>query len=112
MDKIKTYSDILIALLESYLHDDIQSPIHEHIIADKERLHYQFLREGWYDGSTYKMGIMLHFQIKADGKIWILANWTEDDIARDLVERGVPKQDIVLGFQPEYARKLSGYAVT
>jgi len=53
---------------------------------------------------------VLHFQIKADGKIWILANWTEDDVALELVERGVLKQDIVLAFQPESVRNLSGYA--
>jgi XisH protein/XisI protein len=33
------------------------------------------------------------------------------NIAADLVELGVPKQDIVLGFYPPYMREMSDYAV-
>jgi hypothetical protein len=57
------------------------------------------------------MGILLHFQIKPSGKVWILANWTEDDVAKALIDLGVKKEDIVLGFQPEFAWPYSGYAV-
>jgi XisI protein len=110
MDKLSTYSNYVVELLETYLHPGLESPIHEHLVIDREHHHYQFLREGWVDKNTFQMGIVLHFQIKADGKIWILANWTEDDVAGELVERGVLKQDIVLAFQPESVRKLSGYA--
>jgi hypothetical protein len=110
MDKLSTYSNYVVELLKTYLHPGLESPIHEHLVIDRENHHYQFLREGWVDKNTFQMGIVLYFQIKADGKIWILANWTEDDVARELVDRGVPKQDIVLAFQPESVRKLSGYA--
>ncbi|MCB9267704.1 MAG: XisI protein [Lewinellaceae bacterium] len=54
--------------------------------------------------------IVFHFDIK-EGKIWLQANWIEVDVAEWLVERGVPKEDIVPGFQPPYARPYSGYAV-
>jgi len=110
MDKLDTYGRYIVEILESYLHPGLDSPIHEHLIIDREHHHYQFMREGWVEKNTFQMGIVLHFSIKPDGKIWILANWTEDDVAQELVDRGVPKNDIVLAFQPEYARKLSGYA--
>ena len=58
------------------------------------------------------MNITLHLQVKLDGKVWILANWTEDDIAEALVEKGVPKSDIVLGLLPANVRAYSGYATT
>ncbi len=44
-------------------------------------------------------------------KIWIFYNSTEHDIAADLVDLGVPKEDIVLGFYPPFMREMSDYAV-
>jgi XisI protein len=44
-------------------------------------------------------------------KVWLFKNSTEHDIAADLVELGVTKQDIVLGFYPPYMRETSDYAV-
>ena len=111
MDKLKKYGDAVVDLLKEYLHPNLNSPIHEHIVSDREHHHYQFLREGWSAKDTFQMGIVLHFHIKPDGKVWILANWTEDDVAQALMARGVAKSDIVLGFQPEYVRKVSGYAM-
>jgi XisI protein len=36
---------------------------------------------------------------------------TEADLAQELVERGVLKEDIVLGLHPHYKRPLTGYGV-
>jgi hypothetical protein len=33
------------------------------------------------------------------------------DIGQALVEKGVPKEDIVIGLQPVYIRQVSGYAI-
>ena len=52
----------------------------------------------------------MHFTIR-NNKIWLLANSTEHDLAQELVDKGVPKEDIVLGFHPSYMRELSDYAV-
>ena len=49
--------------------------------------------------------------IKSDGKIWIMANRTEEDIAEMLVEQGIQKKGIVLALLPEHVREFSGYAV-
>jgi hypothetical protein len=46
-----------------------------------------------------------------NGKIWIQLNNTELDIGQALVEKGVPKEDIVIGFQPVYICQVSGYAI-
>ena len=52
----------------------------------------------------------IHIDIK-DGKIWIQRNMTEDDLAQDLIEMGVAKEDIVLGLHPPYKRPLTGDGV-
>lgn len=44
-------------------------------------------------------------------KIWIQYDDTEEGIAHDLVEAGVPKHKIVLGFRPEQVRPHTGFAV-
>jgi hypothetical protein len=111
MEKIEKYGLAIVNLLTEYIPDHFQNNIEEHLISDFEHGHFQLLRTGWADKDTFRMGIVLHFQLKKDGKVWVLANWTEDDVAQALIERGVLKSDIVLGFQPEYIRPYSGYAV-
>jgi hypothetical protein len=46
------------------------------------------------------------------GKIWLQWNGTEDNIAANLVAAGVPKADIVLGFQSPLMRQFTDYAVS
>jgi hypothetical protein len=82
-----------------------------YLITDLKNHHYQVLRMGWTDVDDFMLRIILYFQIKPDGKIWILANWTEDEVETILVEKGVKKSDIVLGLLPAYARPHTGFAV-
>ena len=46
-----------------------------------------------------------------DGKVWLQHDSTDAAIADQLVARGIPADAIVLGFQPEYIRQYSGFAV-
>ena len=52
----------------------------------------------------------MHFDI-IDGKIWIQRNMTEIDVAEALIEQGVSKSDIVLGFLSPKMREYSDYAI-
>lgn len=53
---------------------------------------------------------MLHLDI-IDSKIWIQQDGTEVGIANELVNFGVPKQDIVLAFDPPLVRQFTDFAV-
>ncbi len=108
MGKLEQYQIAITNLLQDYKHST--ADVETHLITDNQHQEYQLMRAWRTDTGVLKLRIALHFQIKPDGKVWILANWTEDDVAQALVERGVAKSDIVLGFQPEYVRGLSGYA--
>ena len=44
-----------------------------------------------------------------DGKIWIQHDGTERGVANELVELGVPKEDIVLAYQPVYKRPYAQF---
>ena len=78
-------------------------------ICDFEGNHFQLMSVGWRNGDYY-CHIVFHFDIK-DGKVWIQENRTDILIGQELVERGIPKSDIVLGLQPPEVRAELGYAV-
>jgi len=77
-------------------------------VFDGERHHYQLLSVGWL-GNKREFGCLLHLDIK-DGKIWIQHDGTEVGIANQLVEMGVPKQDIVLAFHEPAVREFTDFA--
>lgn len=53
---------------------------------------------------------IIYIDSKGD-KVWLQHNMTDQKIAEALVELGIPKDRIVLGFQPPYARQYTGFAV-
>ncbi|MEM8638508.1 MAG: XisI protein [Cyanobacteria bacterium P01_G01_bin.54] len=77
------------------------------ILFDTERDHYQLLHVGWR-GTRRSFGCILHLDIKA-GKIWIQHDGTEVGIANQLVELGVPRQDIVLAFHEPEVRQFTEF---
>ena len=109
-EKIKTYQQLLIGLLQEYAREHTGNPeMEDQILADTDRNHFQLIRIGW-DKDDRVESILLHFDIKPDGKIWIQSNWTETRVAEELLRRGVSKSDIVLGMQPPSYRQYTEYA--
>ncbi|WP_445628124.1 XisI protein [Nostoc sp. DSM 114167] len=110
MDKLARYRQIVQQILQEY---SGQKPFDGNIdvenIFDVERDHYQVVHVGW-EGQDWVHSCIIHIDIKGE-KIWLQWNGTEDDIAANLVTIGVPKEDIVLGFQSPFMRKFTEYAV-
>ena len=79
------------------------------LVFDRERDRYLLLYVGWRDEERIH-GCPIHIDIK-DGKIWIQQDFTEAGLAHQLVELGVPKTDIVLGFRVTEVRQFTGFAV-
>ncbi|WP_337906907.1 XisI protein [Iningainema tapete] len=79
------------------------------LIFDTERDRYQVLNKG-LQYLTRIFGCIIYVEIK-DGKIWIERDGTEIGVANELVEAGVPKQDIVLAFRAPYKRKFTEFPV-
>lgn len=63
-----------------------------------------------FEGERYKSHLLAQLEIR-DGKIWILTDNTEEGIASELVEQGIPKNRIVLGFYSRSMRELGEFAV-
>ena len=78
-------------------------------IFDTEHDDYQLVHAGWHKAHR-QYGCLMHMDIK-DGKIWIQHDGTEVGVANELVELGVPKEDIVLAYHAPYQRQYTGFAV-
>jgi serine/threonine protein kinase len=76
-------------------------------IFDAEHDHYQLLHVGWRNDRR-QFGCILHLDIK-NGKIWIQQDGTEIGIANQLVELGVPPQDIILAFHEPEVRQYTDF---
>ena len=110
MEKLENYRNIIRKLLNNHttLEDNnSDTEIECQIICDTENDHYQLLDIGW-DGLKRIYHCFIHFDIK-DGKIWIQRNMTEADLAQDLTDMGIPKEDIIIGLHPPYKRPYTGY---
>jgi hypothetical protein len=109
MDKLNQYRNFVQQLIEEYAnYRPVHGDVEVETIFDTKRDHYQLIYVGWDDEQRIH-GCSLHIDIK-DGKIWIQHNGTESHPAQKLVALGVPKQDIVLGFQSPYKRPLTEFA--
>jgi XisI protein len=110
MASINEYRHLVQDLLTEY--SEIKATNEEveaELVFDLLRDRYQVVHTGW-SGQRRIYGCVLHLDIK-NGKIWIQHDGTEGGIALELIERGVPKQDIVLAFHSPFKRKFTDFAV-
>lgn len=110
MEKLEQYRRAVKKVLKDYSQGKSAFPeIETELIFDCERDHYQIVKVGWHKlDRTY--GCSVHIDIK-NGKVWLQHNATEIDFAEKLMDEGVAKNDIVLGFHPPYKRPYTGFAV-
>lgn len=111
MGKLKKYQDILVDYLKEYskIKPANLPNIESYTIIDRENNHFQLLQLGWQD-EDYIFTVVLHFDIK-DGKVWFQRNITDRDVVDELMEMGIAKQDIILGFRYPKIRPYTGFAV-
>lgn len=111
MDQLTLYRQIIQKILIEYRdwaaganRDGVQ----ECVSFDEERDHYFWFSVGW-NGKQRNFGVTVYLRIE-NNKIWIEEDWTKQGIANDLLDAGVPADDIVLGFQHPSKRPLTEFA--
>jgi len=110
MDTRLKYQTLIKDILNEYAkYKPAFGEIDSRVSFDDEHGTYAMLQVGW-NGDEYVHGAVIHVDIIED-KIWIQYDGTEEGIATDLVENGVPKETIVLGFRPPEVRSYTGFAV-
>lgn len=104
------YGEVIEKIIQQHARDQSEKDLERvQIVFDKEHHRYLLLYVGWQNEERIH-GCPIHINIK-DGKIWIEQDFTEEGLANQLVELGVPKTDIVLGFRAPYVRQFTEFAV-
>jgi XisI protein len=105
MDKLNNYRSIIrtmVGEIAEMTPSDEKSETQ--LIMDDERGHYVLFSVGWQDILREYLPFV-HIDLKSNGKVWIQHDGTDLKIALWLVEKGIPKHDIVLAFQSLNRRK-------
>lgn len=108
MDKIAHYQNAVCALFADYVNNTVTRSAEQlapQVLIDKEHNKFQVLYYGW-QRDKYTFFAAFHFDI-IDGKIWLQCNNTEWEVDTILIEKGVAKEDIVIGFLPPYYREIA-----
>ena len=78
-------------------------------VFDRDRDHYLLMVNGFDRKKRYNYAL-IDVEIR-NGKFWIHYDGLEAGVATYLMEKGVPKSDIVLAFYSPEKRKLTEFAV-
>jgi hypothetical protein len=111
MDKLTRYREIIRKELEGYA-TWLTKPggqLRCEVVFDPVLDHFELIKVGW-EGHRRTHIVLFHLDI-IDGKVWVQHDATDRPIAPELVAAGIPKEDIVLGFQPADVRQYTGYGV-
>jgi len=115
MEKVKQYKQIARRIVEEVaaMSPEIENGIDNQLITDDEHGHYLYFGVGWSGHNTgYIYASFIHIDVKPDAKVWLQHDGTDLRIADRLEKYGIPKSDIVIGFQAPAVRKyLEGYAL-
>ena len=110
MDKLNNYRKIITAVLGRHA---AQTPSIGQVVTspvfDENNDNYMVVDMGW-DPTGRVHAVVLHLHLLNE-KIWVEVDETEDGITQELLDAGIPKEDIVLGFYRPERRKLTEFAV-
>ena len=113
MDRLTTYRETIKTILSDYVAlanratprcDADTLPI-----FDGEKDHYMVYRVGW--NGKYRVSDVEVFVRILAGKVWLEVDWTDEVIAQQLTDSGIPKEDLRFGFHHPLLREESASAV-
>jgi hypothetical protein len=110
MDKLNSYREAIKRLILDYAqYKPSHGEIDPEVVFDTERDHYELMMIGWQQ--TIRVhGSVIHLDLRG-GKVWIQHNGTEGDLGEELMELGVAREDIVIGYRHPEVRHYTGYAL-
>ncbi len=108
-----TYRRLIREVLAPYAkieYSNVNTEIDNTFISDEDNDHYVILSMGWGENPRRRIhGCLIHVDV-IGGKVWVQRDGTEQGIAGELEEAGIPKGDIVLGFHDPGVRQYTEYA--
>lgn len=111
MDKLKKYQEILQSIILQYAkYNPSYSETEWLPICDDERGEYLLVDAGWEKDEKRTYLTVFHFRIKNE-KIYVEQDNTDANPVQQMLDAGVPKEDIVLAFYSPSHRKLTEFAI-
>ncbi len=111
MDKLARYRELIKHILAGHIAISDRQPdpgIERFMVADEIRDHYFLFSLGWVEDRRIR-NFNVYVRI-VNGKFYIEHDLTEAGIATELLEAGVPEQDIVLAFHAPELRQYTEFA--
>ena len=110
MADVSAYPEIIKRVIQEYagFKPSLGEVEVETVFADAQG-HYELVYSGWHDFRRIH-GVVIHVDIRGD-KVWIQHDGTEDGIAGELMEAGIPQERIVLAWHHPHKRPFTGFAV-
>lgn len=106
MSKLDNYRRILRQVVEKHAAvKSLEGQPESVPICDPVHDNYLLMSVGW-DKTGRAHYVIFHLRLK-DGKVWVEWDGIEYGIARDLLEAGIPKEDIVMAFYGREPRPLT-----
>lgn len=92
------YRALLRAIVEESAAEPVEGGegIEDFTICDDTSGNYLLYSSGW-QGHERTYGAVIHLRIKGE-QVIVEANWTDDDVVERLIDGGVPREAIVLGW--------------
>lgn len=111
MDRVKAYNKIVKNILTEIYQRFTKSAgeVEYQLVMDEKSRNYLLLTDGWIDESRF-YGILIHIQVKEDGGVWLHDDNTDLIVVDWLLERGIPKKEIVLGWHTPSMRPDTEFA--
>jgi XisI protein len=111
MDTQLKYQSIIKSVLQNHANYRASLPdgYTSQVIFDDERGQYLVLDLGW-NGDKYLHATPIHLSLIGD-KVWVQYDDTEEGVVTELMEAGIPRENIVLGFRHPKVRQHTGFAV-
>ncbi len=110
MDTLENYRQLIRKILTDYAQVPYAyGEVQIEPVFDRENDRYLLMIVG-RENDRRVHGCLVHIDI-LNGKLWIQRDGTERGIANELVNAGVPKEQIVLGFRSPEIRKHTEFAV-
>lgn len=110
MDRVEQYRQVIQSSLKEYarLFNNQPEGIEVLAVCDDSINTYALINVGW-DGNERMNKTSVLMRI-VNGKVWVEEDWTMYGFVDELLDAGIPKEDIVLSFHSPQMRKFTEFA--
>lgn len=109
MDKLEKYQQILRETVNRHASfQPANGNIKTYAIIDEAGYNFMVIDAGWNEKKRRVYDVTLHFRIE-NAMIYVERDNTDAEVVRELLEKGVDKDDVILAFNDTPFQKLTDW---